>query len=634
MRAYEMFRHGCQMLVFMAGLAIAVQLTAATPDVTNPAVVEAFVDGALKPAMDELHSPAGVVAVMKDGQIILAKGYGYQDVEQGIPVDGRDSIFRPGSISKLFTWIAVMQLVEQGRLDLDVDVNSYLETFQVDDRFPGAPVTLRHVMTHTAGFEDGAVGYLIVDDPARIRPLADSLAYYQPQRVFVPGTRVAYSNWATSLAGLIVANVSGQSFNDYVQTHIMDVLGMTHSTFVEPLPPSLDKYMTKGYAYRAGKYVEKPFEIVSNFGPAGAASVSAYDMTLFARALLNGGAYDNRRILKPATLQQMLEEGFVHDDRVRGMGLGFLLREFGPEGFDNYGHDGATTNFSSHFGLSKAEDFMLFSSFVGPGGGRVSQRFVAAFYDEFFPRDVPVVKPPSDFTDRAAQFAGIYNSSRGSFSKLEAILRPLGGTKVVVMPDSTLLVGDRRFVEVERNLFREVDGPERIAFQEGESGTIEGYVLDGLGVFQYYKVSFYESKGFTLGVIGLLLLVALLTLLRLAYQRGPILSGESADRRVEMVSLVFAVCTLAFFALVGIGVSGGLDALFYSLPTTIKASLIFPLLLVPVVLIHLYLSIQVWRQGLLQGRWPRIRHTLVSFVGLLGIWFYNQWSLLGFNYFT
>ena len=338
-------------------------------------------------------------------------------------------------------------------------------------------------MTHTPGFEDSALGFLITDDPARIMPLADSLAKYQPNRINPPGLHTAYSNYATALAGLIVANVSGMEFNAYLQKNIFDVLGMQHSTFVEPLPPKLAADMAKAYSYNAGtdSYEEKKYEIISNFGPAGAMAVSAWDMSLFARALLNGGAYEDRRILKAATLQQMLDEGFAHDDRVRGMGLGFIKRRFGPEGFDNFGLDGGTTIFISHFGMSLKEDFMLFSSFSGPGAGQTAQAFVGAFYDEFFPPDVPVIEPPADFADRAAKYTGTFTSWRANFSDFESLLRGLGGTKVTALPDNTLMIGPSRYVEVDKNLFREVNGNERVAFQENAEGEITGMVMMAWG---------------------------------------------------------------------------------------------------------------------------------------------------------
>ncbi|GAB3282280.1 serine hydrolase domain-containing protein [Parahaliea aestuarii] len=621
-------------VVLLAFCSIGLRAQAPVSDVTDPAIVEAFVDGAVKPAMQEHHSPSGVVAVMKGGEVILVKGYGHQNLEQGIPVDGEQTMFRPGSISKLFTWIAVMQLVEQGRLDLDVDVNTYLKTFEVADTWPGKPVTLRHIMTHTAGFEDGALGFLIVDDVARIKPLAESLAYYQPKRVFPPGKRVAYSNWGTALAGLIVANVSGQAYNDYVKANIFDVLGMEHATFAEPLPESLEPYMARAYRFRAGQYEETPYEIISNFGPAGAAAVSASAMLRFARALLNGGELEGRRILQAETLQQMLDQGFVHDERVRGVGLGFLKYQYGPTGFNSFGHDGATSRFFSHFGVSSSEDFMLFSSFSGPEGGAVNRKFVKAFYDEFFPVPVPALEPPTDFAERASRYAGVYNSSRANFSTLESVLRALGGMKVVPMPDNTLLVGEKRYIEVEPLLFREQYGSGRIAFQEAADGAIDGFVMDGFGVFQMYRVPFYETADVTLLLVGLIVLVAALSFIRIGYQWRAIRGGPADERRVEYVTLAFAVCTVAFFGLVGLGLSSGLDTFYFAIAGTIKAALVFPLLLVPITLFHIYQSAQVWRQGLFAGYWPRVRHSLVSLVGLLAIWFYFYWNLIGFNYMT
>jgi len=527
-----------------------------------------------------------------------------------------------------------MQQVEQGKLDLDADVNQYLKSFQVEDSWPGQPVTLRHIMTHTAGFEDGGIGYLIIDDPSRIIPLNQSLAKYQPKRVNAPGEHTAYSNWATALAGLIVSNVSGTDFNDYIQQNIFDVLGMKTSTFVEPLPPELEANMAKAYGYEAGGYIEKNYEIVSNFGPAGASAVSAYDMSLFARALLNGGAYDGKRILKPETLQQMLDEGFRHDDRVRGMGLGFIERRFGPDGFENFGHDGGTTIFLSHFGLSLQEDFMLFSSFSGPGGAPTHKAFVKAFYDEFFPTNVPQKAPPIDFTERAVRYAGTYNSWRNNFTNFESLIRGLTGMQVTPMPDNTLLIGETRYVEVDHNLFREVDGYERIAFQEDDKGKITGFVIDGFGVMQLYKASFYETKGFISLFVGLSFLIFVSVFLRLAYQWAKFRSLQGIEKKAFQASIFVAGFNLLFFVLMGIGVSGGGQALMYEIPMMLKLSLIFPILAMIATCYHVYCSVQVWREGVCGGIWARLRYSMVSLVAVFMVWFYYYWNILGFNYFT
>ncbi|WP_417317784.1 serine hydrolase domain-containing protein [Emcibacter sp.] len=602
--------------------------------VTDPKVVEAFVDGAVKPVMKKDHSPSGVVAVMKDGKMIFAKGYGYQNVEQHIPVDPKTTMFRPGSISKLFTWIAVMQMAEQGKLDIDTDVNVYLKTFKVKDSWPGQPVTLRHIMTHTAGFEDGSLGYLIVDDPAKIMPLADSLAMYQPERVKAPGEIVAYSNWGTALAGLIVENVSGLEFNAYIQKYIFDVLGMSRSTFVEPLPDHLEPLMAKGYIWQGGKYVEQDYEIIANFGPAGAAAVTAYDMTRLACALLNDGACEGNRILKPETLQQMIDEGFSHDPRVRGTGLGFLKRDLGPDGFDNFGHDGATTLFLSHFGLSKKENFMLFTSFSGPGGRAAHNALVKSFYDEFFPQELPVVAPEEDFATRALKYAGTYHNSRNSYSKIEALMRPLSEMKVAVLPDNSLMIGDKRYVEVDKNLFREVDDTGRIAFQEDKDGVITGFVLDGFGVMRFYRAPFYETGGFNFLILGVSMIVFAGVFLRLAYQWSVYRAMPVPARRAMEASFLVAGLNLLTLILAVWAFRNGLGPVMYELPFSIKLSVFVGTMATLAAFYHLLRAVLVWREGLFSGWWARTRYTVVTVCALLMAWFYFYWNIFGFNYFS
>src|SRR5690606_35310692 len=155
---------------------------------------------------------------------------------EGTPVDPVATLFRPGSVSKLFTWTAVMQLVEQGKLDLDADINQYID-FEIP-LYDGILVTLRQVMTHSAGFEE-QFRALITADPAAITPLGEALKYWVPERIHAPGTTPAYSNYATALAGHVVERVSGESFDDYIERHIFQPLGMSNSSFRQPLPPAL-----------------------------------------------------------------------------------------------------------------------------------------------------------------------------------------------------------------------------------------------------------------------------------------------------------------------------------------------------------------------------------------------------------
>jgi len=605
------------------------------PDITNPAVVEAFVDGVVMPQMKKNHSPSGVVTLMKDGEIIFAKGYGYQDVEKSIPVNPATTLFRPGSISKLFTWISVMQQVERENLDLDTDVNEYLKTFQIEDTWPGQPVTLRDIMSHTAGFEDGGIGYLIIDDVSRIEPLAIFLANHIPVRVNPPGEHTAYSNWATAVAGLIVSNVSGVEFNDYVQQNIFDVLGMKQASFVEPLPPELDSHMAKAYGWKQGKYFEKNYEIIANFGPAGSLAATSYDMALFARAILGGGELldssgKSGRILKTKTMEQMLTTLYSHDTRTRGLAYGFL--EYPYNGIEIIGHDGGTTIFLSHFGLSLENNLMLFFSFSGPGNVDIYRVFASSFYDYFYPPKQQTNSYSGDFTERADSFAGTYKPWRANFTKIEALLGALSAVTVTPMDDNSLLVDDTRFVEEQKNLFRQVDGERRIVFQENDAGEITGYINDGAAVNQMYKASFYGTLPFTLFFLILSVVVFIAVLLRRSYQGAIYKALPSTEKNAFRASLLLSASNLLFLIVAAIALVTARD-LMYELPWLFKFSLVFPIIAFLATIYHVYQSVLKWRSG--EGSvWSRLRFSIVSFCGVMMIWIYNYWNFLGFNYFT
>ena len=241
--------------------------------------IESFLDGLVPLQLEQSDIAGATIAVVKDGKVLFAKGYGYADVQKKKPVSPQDTLFRPGSISKLFTWTAIMQLFEQGKLDLDRDVNDYLD-FKIPEAF-GKPITLKNIMTHTPGFEE-QVKDLISTTPVSPN-LGDYLKRHIPGRIYPPGTVPAYSNYATAVAGYIVQRVSGRPFEDYIAENIFKPLNMTHSTFAQPLPAELTPLMSSGYQLASDP--AQKFEIVNPF-PAGSLSSSASDMALFMLAHL------------------------------------------------------------------------------------------------------------------------------------------------------------------------------------------------------------------------------------------------------------------------------------------------------------------------------------------------------------
>jgi CubicO group peptidase (beta-lactamase class C family) len=583
------------------------------------------------------------VAIVRNGEPIMAKGYGFEDLEEQRPVDARQTLFRPGSTSKLFTWVAVMQLAEQGRLDLDTDVNEYLESFRIEEAFE-QPVTLRHILTHTPGFEDGGMGYLIVDDPGRAIPLLDAMERYQPKRVNPPGAQSAYSNYGTALAGLMVANVSGMPFNDYIQRNIFEPLGMNDSSFVEPLPEHLAAHMAGSYTVEAGRFIEKPFEIVGGFGPAGGLSSSATDMLRFAQAILNGGVLEGQRILREETLDEMLSRHFSHDDRLMGMALGFYETDY--NGHRVLGHGGDTQWFHSYLGIDLVNDLAFFVSFGGPGGSTVRTSFAPAFYDRFFPRDEEPPVPPEDFSERAARYAGAYGFWRSNFSTIEKAFGLSGGVKVAPTEDDTLVISiggkAKQYAEVESNLFREMSpnitilggfAPRLMAFQENSRGEITGFVLDGLPFMSLRKLPAHATPAFNFALLGFSALVFLGVLLRRFYQRASIRSAPAADRTAVSAAVYAAGANVLALAVGAIVLSIVMKDLFSEIPLLFKLWLVLPIVATLAGLYLLYRTIGVWGQGLLTGFWARARFTIVTLSALFMCWFYWFWNILGFQYF-
>ena len=426
---------------------------------------EAWLDGYMRFALPRSGIPGGVVVIVKDGKPLLEKGYGLADEARATPVDPTKTLFRVGSVSKLFTWTAVMQLAERGKIDLDADVNTYLD-FTIPP-FKGRPVTMRNLMTHTAGFEDVHRG-LATDDPTEIAALGDALKRDMPARVYPPGTTPAYSNYAAALAGYIVQRISGEPFDAYIARHIFAPLGMRHSTFDEPLPTAMQADMAKGYG-RSGAPAS-PYELVV-WKPAGSLATTADDMSRFMIAQLHAGAL----ILSPATARRMQNTPLTLIPPLNGMELGFYEKSIG--GRRIIGHDGDTVLFHSVLALYPGQDVGLFAAFNSPGvegaSYRVRQQLLEGFTDRYFPSAEPPdgAIPLSEAQAHARMFAGAYLNSRASHSTFLAALGLLGGVRVIPRADGTISLSNvkapdgalARFREVQPFVWREIGGHDRVA---------------------------------------------------------------------------------------------------------------------------------------------------------------------------
>jgi len=515
-------------------------------------------------------------------------------------------------------------------------VNDYLD-FKIPATYP-KPITLRNCMTHTPGFEE-TIQELFVRDAKDLRPIDYYLKHHLPQRIFPPGTTPAYSNYATAMAGYIVQRVSGQPFDDYIEDHILKPLGMTHSTFRQPLPDSLKPLVSRGYDVASEPV--KPFEYVEA-APAGSSSVTAADISRFMIAHLQEGEFQGVRILRPETARLMHSRQFENLPGMNAMALGFY--EETRNGHRIIGHGGDTQYFHSDLHLIPDVGVGFFISYNSAGKGEVSAREAVwhNFLDRYFPH--PTVADPqvANAAQDARSLTGRYVVSRRSETTILKVLTAVGESKISANSDSTISVDDlkdlngepKKFREIGPLMFREVNGQDRIAFKRDNSGNLLLAIDFPFMVFE--KARWYQSSMLNLPLIvsslSILLLTVLLwpiaALVRRHYGRR--LTLPPRDRRLRLLVRIVCLLDLAFFA-----AFAGFFAMAFK-----DIGLLSPhynpwLRMIQIVgwlgilgtLIIIYNAVRSWKQPE-SWLWTRLADTLIALACVGIIWFVFTWNML------
>lgn len=628
--------------LFTSLLLLIAAFTHAEP--ADPYVMElqGYVDGYVTARMNDRGVVGVTVSIVRDGQRVLSRGYGFDDRAKRRYVDSSRSLFRPGSISKTFTWTALMQLHEQGKVKLDADIQEYLPQIELPNRF-NKPITVLDLMAHRPGFEDSSVGHLIIDRPERVQTLIEYLQTHQPAQVYPPGSTPAYSNYGTGLAGLIVANVSGMPFEDYVEQNLFRPLGMINSTFREPWGPQRPGAMTdaqkanisKGYIRRGADYEFTDYEFIGQLGPAGALATTADDMAQWMLAHLGNGAIGDTRILRPETAALMHQQSATLHPDLPGLAHGFI--EYRLHGYAGYGHSGGTAHFLSDMVMIPELGLGIFvSTNTSEGGGRLVQGFARDLVRRFYPPG-PLLPEAEPATEKPRQdISGAWIVSRRSHTGPEKFVTPLI-TIGFDAADQLIVggVGEPSLFRAEgEDRYRGIDDPDdQIIVERNEQGepvrlltSIPILVGTRPGPFERLDVNGALLGGAVLLFIGVLLC---------AWRRmGRGLLPAPAERRAAVATTTAAATWIVALALIGIGAAGMSDprAALFRYPTpAISASLWAILLAVLLTAIALALSIPAL-QGGTWTLWRRIRHGIVIVAALLVTLVLWNNNLVGFHH--
>ena len=602
--------------------------------------LKAWLDGLLPYAMKTGDIAGGVIAVVKDGKVLFEQGYGYADVEKHIPMDPDKTLIRPGSTSKLFTWTAVMQLVEQGKIDLDRNVDDYLD-FKVSPP-KGAPITMRDLMNHKAGFEEGLKD-ILAKDPEKLPSTEAYLKDHPRPLLFRPGEVPAYSNYGCALAGYIVQRVSGEPFERYVEQHILLPLGMRESTFDQPLPERFRKDLSQGYRTASGE--PQPYELIIT-RPAGSMTTTAADMTHFMLAHLQQGRLGDYDLLSRQTTQLMHTPSETSLPGFSTMAHGFFFDD--KNGHTVIGHGGDTVFFHTELDLLPEDGVGIFYNFNSRGRDGAVYGLRKALFDQFmdryFPRAAPPVDPPalaSAVTD-AQKIAGHYEESRRVEHGFLSVFYLLQQTAISAKADGTISApkvlepGEATFREVGPDLWREVGGTRELALR-----TVAGTktVIDSEEpISVLHPVPLLRRASLNLIILGASLGILVLTaeswpitaIVRRRYGR-PAASKEVRRLRrwigaVVILDLLYAI---AWIMLLQPVLSTSLWVYSWRLDPVVRALQILGLLVIAATLVGLW---ALWRSSKLQSSRIVWLRNVVLAAAMLGIvWIGVVGRLMSFN---
>lgn len=622
--------------------------TAVSANNNQDTSLEEFFDNTMKSKLEQYHVPNATVSVVKDGKIVYKKGFGLADIENNIPVDPDSTLFRIGSTSKLITWTAVMQLVEAGKLDLNTDINRYLD-FEISPRLEkplqrtdAEPITMTHLMTHTPGFEDRPEMLFRLSQD-ELLPLHEYIKKYQPARIFPAGAVAAYSNYGTALAGYIVERLSGQPFADYIEKNIFTPLNMKHSTYRQP--PTLDPpaRMAKPYRFINGAYIEGSFEYIM-LEPAGSMSSTAADMANFMLAHLSGGAYGGGRILKEETAQEMHKQHFTYDPDLGGMTLGFMEGVFNDK--EVLFHSGSTMLYNTCLYLVPEENTGIFISYSG-GNHLLHCEVFQEFMDFYYPVKAQIEGAPGEGSrERAEKFAGEYQMNRKNVTTGEKIDGILSGgiINVAVDEDGYLLVTHNgetnKFIEIEPGMYQnlregrtqDVFGTfHKIIFKTDPLGNT---MLTTDGPMTYSRIPFYSTLSFTALAALLIILIVISSLIYWLVRMiaGWFKKAKNKDSWFSALAVWVGICTgITILFLFANLFSSGIDPVYLLPPeaymTIAKPWLDFvsPLMWIFSLLLAL-LTVIAWWKGF-WGRWARVQYSIFTLAVIGLMWMINYWNI-------
>lgn len=591
----------------------------------HPKDVADFSNRFFEDHMEKWRIPGAAIAIVKNGKIYLKKGYGLSNIQTHQAVDPDRTLFRVGSVSKLVTVMAVMKLVEQGRLNVNDDVNLHLKRFKIKNRF-SAPLTIAHLLTHTSGLDHQQIGRYArrVED---IQNLGDYLEAHAPQLIFNPGESISYSNYGISLAGFLVEEITGQPFFDYVNENIFQPLQMEHTAFF--FPQNIESELAVGYKHEAGRYQSFELEYL-NLSPAGGLLSTAGDMAHLLIANLQG-RNGKPAILKSTTLAEMQRQHYTLHPDMPGWCYGFY-EEF-RHNRRAVMHSGHMRGYSSLFYLIPEEKLGIFIVY-NTNETKLYEEYLEQFFNRYYPPGKMKLTQNSTMAYNVNEdFSGTYvfhSFPERTLAKYASLFDRDSQVKVTARSNGTLKLHlpNRQIVvaPVENGLYKMLDENRFVAFKTGTNGEATQMYLTEDKPATLKKVAWWQTLSFQLNLRRAFTGFFALAVIILSW------SYVRAQKNLQrFLLLANVICGLNLAFLIGLHFLFDPSDLRFGMSTELAALLTIPILTTALAAALPVTTALLWKNKL-GSLWQRLSCTAAAIVAFAFVAFLDYWNLLGFRF--
>jgi len=607
--------------------------------------IEPFLDSLITSLMKEQNIIGCGVSIVNDSSITFSKGYGYSDLENKKLVDPQRTLFRTASVCKIVVATTMMMLREKGLIDFNTDINKYLKKFKIKNKL-GKPITVAHLLTHTAGFDDFYIGKSARSEAESI-PLGKFLQDRFPEQVTPPGEVYSYSNMGMALAALLVEEITGKDFEKYVIENLFLQLGMEKSSF--RIKEEFKDEIYKGYVYINGKQIEFPFDFLNDY-PAGQMLTTVNEFSNFMIMQLQKGRFNGKQIIDNGLMEEMQSVQFTHHPILHtAFGYGFMIEEY--SGTKLLSHGGGYPGILTLMRLFSELHIGVFIAINGYNSN-LNEIVSNEIMNKFFPYSKPEskIKYPitnlPEYDKNADRFVGDYRFtrySRNEITKIGLLLGLVGNELPIRKNDKDMLLmndfsgRERRLIQIEPLLFQSIDDDYYIKFREDTDGNVTHLFTDGITALEktplLYTIKMQRVVFLAITSIFTLAALSGLYLTIKSRLKKSVITKSNLFKLIEKISNVYLIYLLMFGLIMNV-ITNPLEQLIgfpYGMPWYFYLLQMLPLIFIVLTLWFTFKFIVEIRKGIIaKAAIPLF--TLFLLVCISSVWFMNTWNLIGFKF--